>query len=182
MEHSTEKMPLTVGDIDLKKLEIEYQKLALEERKVNIEDRKAKYTVWSIVVTACVAAGAIVFNVISARNAMRAQFQLQAARYMMESQGPVEAWAMSQTFSKMFPEYLPEGFGTRYNPETDFMNYGPGLRESKRELFQVLASRCKSQKEIITLYAQLNPTDAEWINETFKMNLPVPQSTEEQYP
>ncbi len=181
MESNDQKKPLTASDLDLEKLEIERQKLALEHEKLAVERYKAKLTAWSITVPIVAATLAIAYNAWNAKQTARAQFQLQAAHYMMESQGPVEAWAMSQTFSKMFPDYLPENFGGQFNPETDFMNYGPGLRESKRELFQVLAGRCKTQAEIITLYAKMNPTDAEWLNESFNMKLPVPQTTEKQY-
>jgi hypothetical protein len=165
---------LDASDLELAKLAIERDKLALEREKIKIEQRRTTLTVCSVLV----ASVAIGFNTWSARQNMIGQFQLQAARYLMESEGPVEVWAKAQTFKRMFPDYLPTNFGDRFNPETDFMNYEPGLRADQEELFQVLSGRCKSQAEIITLYGKLNPKITPWLNDTFKMKLPEPKTTE----
>lgn len=172
-----ENEPALRPSADERKIQIEEAKLQIERQKLQLEWLKIKLTVLSILVPAIVGVGLIFFNGRNAQQSAQRAFELEAAKVLMQSESPEEVRGKAQTFSLMFPGHLPASFGANFNPEF-FQNYEPGVRQSKKELFRVLAPRYKTPAEAATLYARLCPDETDWINDTFDLKLPLPEAHE----
>lgn len=163
--------------LDERKVEIEERKLQIEHQKLELERRKTNLTTFSILVPALLGVGAILLNGYGARQNAQRALELEAAKVLMQSESPEEVSGKAETFSQMFPQYLSSGFGSNFNPEL-FQNYGPSVQQRKKDLFQTLAPRYKTTREVATLYASLFPDETDWINAAFKLNLPLPEGHE----
>jgi len=146
--------------IEEKKLEIEKEKLAIEIRKLSLEHSKARWTAFSVVVPLIAAIGTVFFGLWSAHEQALSNFQLEAAKSIMQAPSPDEAVNRGRFFSALFPNKIPANFVQPANALK--MGIGGGDdTPSKKEFIKLLAARGLNPKQTAELWRTIFDLD-EW--------------------
>jgi hypothetical protein len=90
------------GDDD-KRLEIELQKLVIERTKV-------KWTAISVIIPLLAAIGTVAFGIWSTHEQETFNFQLEAAKSVMQAPNVTEALGRTKLLNRLFSDRLPQGF------------------------------------------------------------------------
>jgi hypothetical protein len=112
---STAKDPIPAAvtssiDLDKEKLKVEREKLAVEKYKARLEAQKTKWTAISVAIPIVVALLTVGYGFWSARETALFQFQMEAAKSVMQSPSPAEANNRLVYYKKLFPKQLPDSF------------------------------------------------------------------------
>jgi hypothetical protein len=156
-KEGSEAADVSLG-IEERKLEIEKGKLAIENRRLVLEQSKARWTAFSVVVPLIAVIGTVFFGLWSAQEQALSNFQLEAAKSIMQASSPDEAVNRVRFFSALFPEKIP---ANSFHP-ADALGIGIGGDEvsSKNEFIKLLAARGLNPKQTAELWRTLFDADA----------------------
>jgi len=150
---------------DLKKatMALEQKRLEIETQKLDLERSKAKWTAISVVVPLLAATATVAYGFWSTQKQSELNFQLEAAKSIMQAPNPNEALGRAEFFTQIFPGRLPNNFikptdTTKYHTATD-TSVAP-----KMEFIRTLANAGLSADQIAELWRTMFFGD-EWAKE-----------------
>src|SRR5882757_7317597 len=109
-------------DLERRKIDLEHDRLKQEERieqaKLAVERSKARWTALSIFIPLIAIAVTLLFNHFSELNKTKAEFRLKSVEIIMSKQtgDPYETQMKARVLSEMFPNELPHGLATTFDP------------------------------------------------------------------
>lgn len=146
-------------------VDIERQKLEIARQTLELEKQKTWLTAGLTIVPLIIGLIAIYSQVKTAFQLKEAEtktaFELKAAEIVMNSEDPFSAFAKAEALSKLFPERVSKNFANSFDPG---QLSGPGLEEIK-VLLPLLVEYKDQKQEVLNLWKQISPMDAEWIDE-----------------
>src|SRR5260370_10410049 len=155
-------------DLEQRKIELEYDRLKQEERieqaKVEVERSKGRWTELSIFIRLITIAITLVFSHVSELNKARADFLLKSAEIIMSRQigDPYETQMKAKVLSEMFPNELPRGLATTFDPSK--YEYPVWSDSNAQNIFLQLIAQKTNKREFIQIWRALFPKDKEWLD------------------
>jgi hypothetical protein len=141
----------------------EAQKLEIERQKLEMERRKIKWTAMSVSVPVLAAIATIAFGFWSVRKQGELNFQLEAAKSVMQAPSLEERLTRARFFSKVFPKELPPDFFQ--NPDVEKMGLAANPPNVRIDFLKLLASKGLTVDQTEELWTTLFPND-DWAKKT----------------
>ena len=149
---------------DDKPINIEYEKLKIEQAKLHLEEERLKderkyrvLTILSIFIPLLTIAITIASNFWSQNKQAEIDFVLRSVEVVINSDDPAEADNKLKALQYLFPDQLPDDFGSVLdNFEPNDFSGGPSY-ENKMNFLNLMANSEASKDDVLEMYKKLFP-------------------------
>src|ERR1700733_8321100 len=142
--------------------------LQIELEKLTIEKQKIKWTAISVMIPLLAAIGTVAYGIWNTHELEKANFQLEAAKSVMQAPSLSDSLGRAKLLTKLFPDKLPKNFF----PEIDLTGIaikGDTTLGPKANFVNAVASKGLSPLETARLWHSL--LKEEWSNDAEGMAL-----------
>ncbi len=154
------------SQINDKKLELEHEKIQLDKDRLKIDKFKAWWTGISILIPLLVVALTLSFNSWQQIRNSQSEFELQAARLIIDAKGPSAAKAKARALAALFPFRLPKSFA-KFADEFEPEQYSGPSVTAKKELMSMIVAEPERKEEIVSIWLKIFPGDV-WAKDLLK--------------
>ena len=151
----------------------------IELAKLAVERQKVKWTAISVMVPLLAAIGTVAFGIWSTHEQEKFNFQLEAAKSVMQAPNLSEALGRTKLFTRLFADRLPEGF-FREVDLTGIAQRGDPMLEPKAGFVNTVASKGLSPLETAQLWHAMFKED--WSNNPEVMAIIEKSSANKHFP
>jgi|SRR5262245_24351638 len=134
-------------------LAIEIEKFAIEREKLKIERSRVHWTAISVFVPLLVAAGTILYGVVSAQQLAHQQFELEIMKAVVSAPSDSEVRDRAELFKELFPKALPR-LTTELQERDDAFVVG-----RQKEFFNAISSQGMTPQKKLDLWIAVYPGD-----------------------